>query len=66
MSYAFKLVAVGVAVLILGGFAMYLFSALWLQVGLGAAIAVVVGGLLFYAWRVDRRDKAAREGLERA
>jgi hypothetical protein len=39
-------------------------STIWDQVGLGAAIVVVCGGLLFFAWWTDRKDRAAREGLE--
>ena len=53
-----------IAILLLGVLGILLFDAIWFQVGLGAAIVVVCGGLLFFAWWTDRKDKAARAGLE--
>ena len=35
-----------------------------LSVGIGAAIVVVCGGLLLFAWNVDRKDKAKRAGID--
>ena len=40
-----------------------IFDAIWFRVGLGAAIVVVCGGLLLFAWNTDRKDKATRAGL---
>jgi hypothetical protein len=53
-----------IAVLLLGVLGIVIFDRIWYQVGLGAAIVVVCGGLLFFAWRTDRKDKAARAGLD--
>ena len=41
-----------------------IFDAIWFRVGLGAAIVVVCGGLLLFAWMTDRKDRAARAGYE--
>lgn len=65
MSYALKLAAAAILLLLAGVLAIVLFEGLWARVGLGAAIIVVVGGVLFMAWRTDKKDKAARAGLER-
>jgi hypothetical protein len=53
-----------IAILLLGALGIIIFDRIWDQVGLGAAIVVVCGGLLFFAWWTDRKDKAARAGLE--
>ena len=53
-----------IAILLLGALGIVIFDRIWYQVGLGAAIVVVCGGLLFFAWRTDRKDKAARAGLD--
>ena len=53
-----------IAILLLGVLGILIFDAIWFQVGLGAAIVVVCGGLLFFAWWTDRKDRAARAGLE--
>jgi hypothetical protein len=53
-----------IAVLLLGALGIIIFDRIWYQVGLGAAIVVVCGGLLLFAWWTDRKDKAARAGLE--
>ena len=63
-GYSLKLAAIGAAILIAGGFALYFFTALWARIGLGVAIAIVIGGLLFIAWRIDQRDKAARACID--
>jgi hypothetical protein len=31
---------------------------------MGAALIVVFGGILLFAWNVDRKDKAKRAGLD--
>jgi hypothetical protein len=53
-----------IAVLLLGVLGIIIFDRIWYQVGLGAAILIVCGGLLFFAWWTDRKDSAARSGLE--
>jgi hypothetical protein len=59
-----KYAGAAIAVLLLGLLGIIIFDRIWYQVGLGAAIVVVCGGLLFFAWWTDRKDKAARAGLE--
>ena len=65
MSDAFKLGLVAAGLFLAGIAGFVVFSSLWARVGLGAAIVVVVGGLLLFAWRKDRKDRELREGLER-
>ncbi len=64
MSYALKLAGVAILLLFAGVAAIAIFGNIWAQVGIGAAIVVVCGGLLLFAWNVDRKDKAKRQGLE--
>lgn len=59
-----KYAGAAIAVLLLGVLGIIIFDRIWYQVGLGAAIVVVCGGLLFFAWWTDRKDQAARAGLE--
>lgn len=65
MGLYFKYVAALVGVLVLGVLGIIIFDRIWYQLGLGAAILIVCGGLLFFAWRTDRKDQAARAGLDR-
>ena len=53
-----------IALLLLGVLGIVIFDRIWYRVGLGAAIVVVCGGLLFFAWWTDRKDRATRAGLE--
>ena len=64
MSYAFKLGGVAIAFLLIGVLGIVIFNRIWFQIGLGAALLVVFGGLLLLAWNVDRKDKAKRAGLD--
>lgn len=63
-SYAFKLAGVAALIILAGVLAIVLFTDIWMQVGLGAAFLVVGGGLLLLAWRVDRKGREARKGLD--
>ena len=65
MSYALKLAGIGVLFLLVGVLGIVIFDAIWARIGIGAAIVIVVGGLLFFAWRQDQKAKASRAGLER-
>ena len=65
MGYALKFAGIGILVLLAGILGLVIFDALWLRMGLGAAVIIVVGGLLFFAWRQDQKAKASRAGLER-
>ena len=64
MRYALKLAAVAIAILLLGVLAILIFDALWFRIGLGAALVLVCGGVVLWAWNVDRKDKAKRAGLD--
>jgi hypothetical protein len=65
MSYALKLAAVGLLFVIVGVIGIAVFGALWARIGIGAAIVIVIGGLLFFAWRQDQKARESRAGLER-
>ncbi len=64
MRYALKLAAAAIAILALGMLGILIFDAIWMRVGLGAAIVIVCGGLLLFAWNTDRKDREARAGLD--
>jgi Flp pilus assembly protein TadB len=64
MSYAFKLGGAAILMLLAGAIAIVIFGDIWARIGIGAAIVVVVGGLLLFAWNVDRKDREKRKGLE--
>ena len=64
MSYALKLAAAAIAFLIAGVIAILVLEAVWLRIGFGAALVVLCGGLLLFAWRVDKKEKDARAGLD--
>jgi hypothetical protein len=65
MSIAFKLAGIGIAFLLIGMLGIVIFDAIWARVGFGAAMVIVVGGLLFFAWRQDQKARESRAGLER-
>ena len=65
MSYALKLAGIGLLFVIVGVIGIALFGALWARIGIGAAIVIVVGGLLFFAWRQDQKARESRAGLDR-
>jgi hypothetical protein len=64
MRLYFKYAGAMIAVLLLGVLGIVFFNRIWYQVGLGAAIIVVCGGLLFFAWWTDRKDRAKRAGID--
>ncbi len=65
MADGLKLGAVAIGLLVAGIVAFLLFNGIWFRIGFGAAFAFVAGVLLLIAWRIDRKDKQEREGLER-
>ena len=65
MSYALKFAGIAIGCLLIGVLGLLIFDAIWVRVGLGAAVVIVVGGLLFFAWRQDQKAKESRAGLER-
>ena len=64
-GYGLKLGAVAFGLLLAGILAVLLFNGIWFQIGFGAAFALLAGVLILIAWRVDRKSKQEREGLER-
>jgi drug/metabolite transporter (DMT)-like permease len=64
MRYALKLAGAAIALLLIGVFAIVLFGDIWQDVGIGAAVVVVFGGLLLVVWRQDKKDKARRAGID--
>jgi bacteriorhodopsin len=64
MSYALRLAAVAIAILVAGVLAILIFDAIWFRIGFGGALVIVCGSLLLFAWLVDRRDRAARAELD--
>jgi asparagine N-glycosylation enzyme membrane subunit Stt3 len=66
MGLYVKYAGAAIAVLLLGVIGILIFDAIWFQVGLGAAILIVCGGLLLFAWMTDRKDRAKRAGLDQS
>jgi hypothetical protein len=64
MSYALKLAGAAILLLLLGALGIVIFDRIWIRVGLGAAIVVVGGSLLLFAWMKDRKDREARAGVD--
>ncbi len=63
-SYLLKLAGAGILLLCAGFFAIVIFEDVWARVGIGAAIVVVFGGLLLFAWIMDRKGREARAGVD--
>jgi len=63
-SYVLKLGGAAILLLFAGVIAFVLFGNIWARVGIGAAIVVVGGGLLLFAWNVDRKERAKRAGID--
>lgn len=64
MSYAVKLAGAAIAMLLVGILVIVVFGNIWARIGAGAAIVVVCGGLLLFAWNVDRKAEAKRVGID--
>jgi Flp pilus assembly protein TadB len=59
-----KLGGAAVAILLLGVLGIVIFGNIWARIGIGAAVVLVGGILIFFAWRTDRREKELRAGLD--
>jgi Flp pilus assembly protein TadB len=63
-SYVLKLGGAAILLLFAGVIAFVLFGNIWARVGIGAAIVVIGGGLLLFAWNVDRKERQKRAGID--
>ena len=64
MAYALKLGGAAALFLIAAVIAVLLFNGVWFKVGFGAAFTILCGVLLFMAWRMNKKAKEERAGLE--
>ena len=51
--------------MLIGVLGLVIFDAIWARMGIGVAMVIFFGGILFFAWRQDQKAKASRAGLER-
>lgn len=64
MGYGFKLAAAAIGILIAGIVAILIFEDVWARVGLVGAVVFLSILVIGFAWYVDRKDKAKRQGLD--
>jgi hypothetical protein len=57
-----KFILASIGFLFAGLLGLVFFGALWLRVGFAVAFFFLAAVLLFFGWRMDKRDRAAREG----
>jgi Flp pilus assembly protein TadB len=63
-GYVVKLGGAAIVIFLAGILGIVIFGNIWAQVGIGAAIAVVGGGLLLLAWNADRKERVKRAGID--
>ena len=63
-GFGFKLAGAAIAFLFIGVLVILIFDRIWFRIGMGTALVVVFGGLLFVAWYLDRKEKAKRAGID--
>jgi Flp pilus assembly protein TadB len=59
-----KVTAIVIGIVAAGLVGWLIFSGVWARVGIGAAVVVLVGGLLLFAWNFDRKEKAKQDALD--
>lgn len=64
VGYGLKLAGIAALLILAGGLAIMLFTDIWMNRSLGAAMLVVGGGLLLVAWWIDRKGRKARAGID--
>jgi len=64
VGYGLKLAGAAALLILAGGLAIMIFSDVWRNRSLGAAMLIVGGGLLLVAWFIDRKGRKARKGLD--
>ena len=64
MSYPLKLGGAAIAFFLLGVLGIVIFGNIWARIGIGAALLLVFGGLLLFAWNFDRKEKEKRGGVD--
>jgi hypothetical protein len=63
--YVLVIGAAAIGMILAGALAIVLFGRLWMRAGFGAAFLVIGGGLILFAWLMDRKARKSRAGLER-
>jgi Flp pilus assembly protein TadB len=63
-GYVLKLGGAAILLLFAGVIAFVIFGNIWARVGIGAAIVIIGGGLLLFAWNVDRKEREKRAGVD--
>ena len=63
-GYVLKLGGAAIVIMLAGVLAIVLFGNIWTDVGMGAAVFVVGGGLILLAWYLDRKERAKRAGID--
>lgn len=63
-GYVLKLGGAAIVIFLAGILGIVIFGNIWAQVGIGAAIVVVGGGLLLLAWNADRKERVKRAGID--
>jgi predicted membrane channel-forming protein YqfA (hemolysin III family) len=43
---------------------IFIFNQIWMRIGLGVTIGIIIAVALFFGWRSEKRDREVREGLE--
>jgi Flp pilus assembly protein TadB len=64
MSYPWKLAGTAMLMVVVAALVIILFEDIWLQVGLGAAMVVVFGGVIAFVWFLQRKDRERRKGVD--